>query len=165
MTYDIVNGGTPHTGHHTALYSTPQQKDSTDNAVQRLLDLGVAPEKIVIGAAFYARAWKEVSAVNNGLYQSGKHIDGAGFKEFPAHYSPDKGFVYHWDDVAKAPYCYNAKQKIFATFDDPQSMREKVSYLRKQKLGGIMFWQLPHDTDANGLLDSIHRSIVITKNQ
>lgn len=164
MTYDIVNGGTPHTGHHTALYSTPQQKDSTDNAVQHLLRLGVAPEKIVIGAAFYARVWKEVAQTNNGLYQTGVHIEGAGFKEFPARYPSNKGFVYHWDDIAKAPYYYSATQKIFATFDDPRSLGEKVKYLRAHKLGGIMFWQLPHDTDSNGLLNSIHENLDHSKN-
>ncbi len=164
MTYDIVNGGTPHTGHHTALYSTPQQKDSTDNAVQHLLRLGVAPEKIVIGAAFYARVWKEVAQTNNGLYQTGVHIEGAGFKEFPARYPSNKGFVYHWDDIAKAPYYYSATQKIFATFDDPRSLGEKVKYLRTHKLSGIMFWQLPHDTDNNGLLNSIHENLDHSKN-
>lgn len=164
MTYDIVNGGTPHTGHHTALYSTPQQKDSTDNAVQHLLRLGVAPEKIVIGAAFYARVWKEVAQTNNGLYQTGVHIEGAGFKEFPARYPSNKGFVYHWDDIAKAPYYYSATQKIFATFDDPRSLGEKVKYLRTHKLGGIMFWQLPQDTDNNGLLNSIHENLDHSKN-
>lgn len=164
MTYDIVNGGTPHTGHHTALYSTPQQKDSTDNAVQHLLRQGVAPEKIVIGAAFYARVWKEVAQTNNGLYQTGVHIEGAGFKEFPARYPSNKGFVYHWDDIAKAPYYYSATQKIFATFDDPRSLGEKVKYLRTHKLGGIMFWQLPHDTDNNGLLNSIHENMDHSKN-
>ncbi len=164
MTYDIVNGGTPHTGHHTALYSTPQQKDSTDNAVQHLLRLGVAPEKIVIGAAFYARVWKEVALTNNGLYQTGVHIEGAGFKEFAARYPSNKGFVYHWDDIAKAPYYYSATQKIFATFDDPRSLGEKVKYLRTHKLGGIMFWQLPQDTDNNGLLNSIHENLDHSKN-
>ena len=164
MTYDIVNGATPHTGHHTALYSTPQQKDSTDNAVQKLLSLGVAPEKIVIGTAFYARSWKEVSMANNGLYQAGIHIDGADYKEFPERYAPAAGFTYYWDDVAKAPYAYKPKQKIFATFDDQRSMGEKVRYLRKQKLGGIMFWQLPHDTANNGLLNSINQNLKNTEN-
>lgn len=159
MTYDIVNGGTPHTGHHTALYSTPQQKDSTDNAVQKLLRIGVAPEKIVIGAAFYSRVWQGVEAANNGLYQQGKHIDGAGFKDYPTHFPTAAGYNYYWDDIAKAPFYYNAQQKIFVTFDDQRSMKEKVNYLQKLNLGGIMFWQLPHDTDNNGLLDAIHQNL------
>jgi len=37
MTYDLVSGFSTVTGHHTALYSTPSQKESTDNCVQSLL--------------------------------------------------------------------------------------------------------------------------------
>ena len=159
MTYDIVNGATPHTGHHTALYSTPQQKDSTDNAVQFLLRKGVAPEKIVIGTAFYARVWEQVSVTNNGLYQPGVHTDGAGHKEFATRFNPADGYIYYWDDIAKAPTLYNPVKKIFATFDDERSLAEKARYVKTHKLGGMMFWQLPHDTDKEGLLDAIHKNL------
>ncbi len=159
MTYDIVNGATPHTGHHTALYSTAEQKDSTDNAVQFLLRKGVAPEKIIIGTAFYARAWEQVAATNHGLYQPGVHIEGAGFKEFSTRFNPADGYIYHWDDVAKAPSAYNPKTKVFATFDDQRSLAEKARYVQIHKLGGMMFWQLPHDTDSNGLVDSIYKNL------
>ncbi|WP_331344345.1 glycoside hydrolase family 18 protein [Cellvibrio sp. UBA7661] len=160
MSYDIVNGATPHTGHHTALYSTPEQKDSTDNAVKFLLAKGIASEKIVIGTAFYARMWEQVADTNNGLYQPGVHIDGADYKEFAARFSTENGFVYHWDDVAKAPTYYNPSTKVFATFDDPRSMAEKAQYVKEHKLGGMMFWQLPHDTDENGLLNAIYTHLV-----
>src|SRR5258705_1867119 len=49
MSYDLVNGFSRFSGHHTALYSTPQQKQSTDNAVNRLIKAGVPPKKIIIG--------------------------------------------------------------------------------------------------------------------
>lgn len=159
MTYDIVNGATPHTGHHTALYSTAEQKDSTDNAVQFLLRKGVAPEKIIIGTAFYARVWEQVAATNHGLYQPGVHIEGAGFKEFSTRFNPADGYIYHWDDVAKAPSAYNPKTKVFATFDDQRSLAEKARYVQMHKLGGMMFWQLPHDTDSDGLVDSIYKNL------
>ncbi|WP_238582393.1 glycoside hydrolase family 18 protein [Cellvibrio sp. OA-2007] len=159
MTYDIVNGATPHTGHHTALYSTAEQKDSTDNAVQFLLRKGVAPEKIIIGTAFYARVWEQVAATNHGLYQPGVHIEGAGFKEFSTRFNPADGYIYHWDDVAKAPSAYNPKTNVFATFDDQRSLGEKARYVQMHKLGGMMFWQLPHDTDSDGLVDSIYKNL------
>ena len=159
MSYDIVNGGTPHTGHHTALYSTPQQKDSTDNAVQFLLRAGVAPEKIIIGTAFYARVWEQVAATNNGLYQPGVHTDGADYKDFPTRFKSADGYMYYWDDIAKAPSFYSASKKTFATFDDKRSLAEKARYVQQHKLGGMMFWQLPHDTDQDGLLDSIYKNL------
>lgn len=165
MSYDMVNGGTPHTGHHTPLYSTPDQQDSTDNAVTLLLDMGVPPEKIVIGAAFYARAWKNVANINNGLYQGGTHTTETLFKDYANKFTPANGYEYFWDDTAKAPYVYNAQKKLFATFDDRHSLTEKIRYIRQHKLGGIMFWQLPQDVTQDGLLSTIYREKVMPEGQ
>src|SRR5258705_9392270 len=71
MTYDLVNGYSKVTGHHTPLYSSDQQPESTDFAVQYLIKKGVPKNKLVIGAAFYARVWEDVPPANHGLYQSG----------------------------------------------------------------------------------------------
>lgn len=163
MTYDLVGGYSKRTGHHTALYSTTEQKESTDNCVQALLRKKVPAEKLVIGAAFYARIWKDVPDVQHGLYQSGVFKSGVDFFKFEQHFSTASGFVPYWDDVAKAPYMYNATTKEFATFDNPQSIQEKVNYLKKYRLGGIMFWELRNDSFSNGLLDVIHTSISASK--
>ena len=48
MTYDLVNGNSAITGHHTPLYSTPEQMNSTDNAVRYLDLIGVPKSKIII---------------------------------------------------------------------------------------------------------------------
>src|SRR5690606_15515227 len=114
-------------------------------------------KKIVIGAAFYARSWENVEAINSGLYQPGKHVEGAKFKDYATTYTPEHGYMYHWDDVAKAPIIYNAEKKFFATFDDRRSVSEKTLYVKQHGLGGIMFWQLPHDADGDGLLETIYR--------
>ena len=58
--------------------------------------------------------------------------------------------------MSKAPYAYNAKEKIFATFDDKRSIEEKARYVKQQKLGGIMFWQLGEDKANNGLLQVMY---------
>jgi chitinase len=110
----------------------------------------------VIGAAFYARIFENVDSANNGLYQPGKFKRGVPYKAFPKVLSPDSGFVYHWDPVAKAPWMYNAAQKLFVTYDDTASLRLKTAYAADKKLNGIMFWQLGEDTFANGLLDAIY---------
>ncbi len=155
MTYDLVHGFSTETGHHTALYSTKEQHESTDNAVQSLIKLGVPAEKLVIGAAFYGRIWEDVSCVNNGLYQSGKFKRGIDFKYLGNNISEQKGFIYYWDDVAKAPYQYNAKEKLYFTYDDKKSIALKTHYAIDQKLDGIMFWELTCDREKDGLLDEI----------
>lgn len=147
MSYDLVNGFSKVTGHHTSLYSTPEQKDSTDNGVKALLARGVTARKIVIGAAFYSRTWTQVADINHGLYQPGVHVEGAGYSEFPERMARAAGWQFFWDDQAKAPYAYNRQTQTFASFDDTRSVTEKVRYAERQQLGGIMFWQLSHDRD------------------
>ena len=155
MTYDLVHGYSTETGHHTALYSTSAQHESTDNAVQTLIKSGVPANKLVIGAAFYGRMWENVSPVNNGLYQSGKFKRGIDFKYLSNTISIQKGFVYYWDDVAKAPYQYNPEERLYFTYDDKKSIALKTKYAIDQKLDGIMLWELGCDREKDGLLDEI----------
>jgi chitinase len=63
--------------------------------------------------------------------------------------------VYYWDEVAKAPYLYNPAKKLFFTYDDKRSLELKTKYVIDNKLGGIMFWHLGHDTYTDGLLQTI----------
>src|ERR1700722_15622069 len=55
MSYDLINAYATKIGHHTALYSRPEQGESTDHAIQWLDSAGVPLNKVAIGMAFYAR--------------------------------------------------------------------------------------------------------------
>jgi len=159
------------TAHHTALYSTPDQlhsvpgsysqfstpgqERSVDFCVKYLLDKGIPANKLIVGAAFYGRVYENVENLNNGLYQPGKYKGGVSFRNLSAQFPADSGFVYHWDEIAKAPYIYNPQKKIFVTFDDKKSIGLKTQYVIDNKLGGIMFWQLNNDAFSDGLLNEI----------
>jgi chitinase len=156
MSYDLVNGYSKVTGHHTPLYSTNPKEESTDRAVTYLLKAGVPAEKLVIGGAFYTRTWRNVANVNNGLYQPGEHTDGTSFRDFSTTLTETNGWKYFWDDKAKAPYWYNEKEKKFATADDLASIKAKTEYAKSKKLGGIMFWELPLDKKRDGMVNAIY---------
>lgn len=155
MSYDLVNGFSTSTGHHTPLYSTSSQVESADNAIRYLTSVGVPANKIVIGSAFYARTWERAPAINNGLYQPGKFKSFIPYRQFDQRLSADSGFVFYQDPIAKAPYTYNAAKRTFATFDDKLSIRNKTEYVKDKGLHGIMFWELTLDTYSEGLLDVI----------
>lgn len=155
MSYDLINGYSTVTGHHPGLYSTPVQKESADNAVKYLLSIGVPANKLVIGAAFYARVFEGVDSVDHGLNRPGKFKSFVPYKNFPTTISPELGYTFYWDDVAKAPYGYNANKKLFATFDDSRSLDLKTQYALDKGLNGIMFWELTLDKPAPGLLQAI----------
>ena len=98
-------------------------------------------------------------ADKDGLYGKGKFLSGVSYSRFASQLSADSGFVYHWDPVASAPYLYNAHKKWFVTFDNSASVILKTKYAVKQRLNGIMFWQLADDSFSKGLLDIVDETI------
>ncbi|MEO1011222.1 MAG: glycoside hydrolase family 18 protein [Bacteroidota bacterium] len=185
MTYDQVNGVSPYTGHHTPLghvaeadvrgtfadevmrerkkngadIQMPLAPRSAEKIVDYCIRQGVDPDQIVIGAAFYGRAWKGVPPQNNGLYQpnKGMHIGWSAYHRMRKEFEKNKDYIRHWDSLAKAPYMYSQKDSIFISYDDTVSVRLKTEFARKMDLGGIMFWELGNDTkEKNSLLNAIY---------
>jgi chitinase len=159
MTYDLVGGYAIVTGHHTLLQDYRPGQESTTKCVNWLLNKNVAAGKLIIGAAMYARVWESVPDIDRGLYQQGKFKQGVAFADFKSYFSDTSGYKYYWDKKAKAPYQYNAAKKLFATFDDERSIREKTTFIRRKKLGGIMFWELEQDVKSGGLVDVMYEGL------
>ncbi len=186
MTYDQISGNSPFTGHHTPLgwiknehlkdslvsgfyeemtkrsaeHNVEYEPGSAEMIVDYCISQGVNPKQIVIGAAFYGKAWKGVSSTNEGLYQANKGAFATdAYRDIRKKYESNNNYKRHWDSVAKAPYLFSATDSIFITYDDTVSVKLKTEYTIKNKLGGIMFWQLGHDVkEKNSLLNAIYKA-------
>ena len=158
MTYDFVNSQTPTTGHHTGLHASALiagDGRTTDRAVQQFLAAGVAPGKLMIGAAIYGRDFADVKPDHNGLYQTYGHFEGShNWPELKQDYINKQGYVRYWDNDAQAPWLWNAKTRRFITYDDPQSIAAKAAYVKSQHLGGIMYWEQTLDP-SDELIDDM----------
>ena len=159
MTYDLA-GGTERTNHHTALYSATDSvysSRSADRIIKFCLDKGVDPQQIVIGGAFYGRSWKGVSTDRNGLHQaySGARSSHS-YRALLEMMENDANYKGYWDNDAQAPFIYSAIDSTFITYDDPESLGAKSKYVKENNLGGIMFWQLSHDTENDDLVNAIY---------
>lgn len=164
MSYDLVHGFSDRTGHHTPLYSCPQQHYSADRAVHLLDSLHVPRGKVVIGAAFYSRVFREVDAKDNGLFRPGKYSISVSYNTIDSLITPANGWAWSYDDSAHARYAYNAGSREFLTGDDSASVALKARYVRTQGLGGIMFWQLRDDRTEHGLLDAMYTALRVDRN-
>ena len=91
MTYDLVGGYSIVTGHHTPLKDYRPEQESTAKCVNWLLKNNVAANKLIIGAAMYARVWENVPDTNHGLYQSGNFKRGVAFNESKNYFSDTLG--------------------------------------------------------------------------
>ena len=162
MTYDFVNSMTPTTGHHTGLYASayaPGSARSTDKAVRQFLAAGVPSQKLLIGAAFYGRAFADVQPAHDGLYQAYGHYQGEyPWPQLKAGFINRGGYIRYWDEVAQAPFLWNAATHCFISYDDPQSIAAKATYVKSHHLGGIMYWEQSQDPQGE-LLDAVWRGL------
>lgn len=159
MTYDFKTEEDKTTGHHTNLYSSRRypQNISADEVVNEYINAGVPPGKIVLGVAFYGRAWKTEGLRKKGLDDSiAGFSKGSGFTRLKDSIINKDGYSRHWDRQSKAPYLYNKTQKVFISYDDEKSTREKVRYVNKKQLAGLMFWEYFSDPKEY-LLKTIHK--------
>ena len=157
MTYDYHNGLTSEAGHHSNLRlsaSDHPDGDATVRSVRMHIEAGVNPAKLNIGVPFYGRRWKGVEPVNSGLYReaatTGESIP---YTEVLAALA-DTGFVRLWDTASAAPYLWNERDSVFISYDDEESLKTKMEYVRSEGLAGVMFWEYTEDIDGM-LLDAI----------
>jgi chitinase len=162
MTYDFFNSMTSTTGHHAGLYRSrfaAETDRNGDAAVKQHLAAGIPAEKLVLGAAFYGRAFGGVNPRHDGLNQPYEKFVGAyPYAELAETRIDRDGFVRKWDKIARAPFLWNAASRTFISYDDPQSLDAKARYVRTHRLGGIMFWELSQDRDDQ-LLDAIVKGL------
>ncbi|RYD74429.1 MAG: glycoside hydrolase family 18 protein [Sphingobacteriales bacterium] len=159
MTYDFYNGAIA--GHHTNLYPSAKfpSAHSADNTFKEFVAAGVPENKLVMGIAFYSRAFTLKSNSTNGLGDSvlaGSY--GKGYTFLKDSLINKNGFNAFVDKAAKAPYIFNSGTKEFMTYDDEESVKEKCKYVLKNNMAGVMFWE--YSSDVNGyLLNQINKTL------
>jgi chitinase len=162
MSYDYYEPGSDaKTGNHAPLFTDPAdpKKDSADTSVHDFEAAGVPAAKIVLGVPFYGHVWRQVADVQHGLFQPGK----AGPNGYIA-YSAIKdtmlghGYTRYWDAPSSVPYLYSEDQQVFVSYEDPESLAAKCSYVLSHKLGGVMFWSYVNDAGGE-LLGAIDRGL------
>ena len=43
------------------------------------------------------------------------------------------------------PFLYNPASGEFISYEDPESLRAKLRFVKQRQLGGVMFWELTGD--------------------
>ncbi|HKM95237.1 MAG TPA: glycosyl hydrolase family 18 protein, partial [Buttiauxella sp.] len=60
-------------------------------------------------------------------------------------------YTRYWDSESHVPYLYSKTKQEFLTYDDPQSIKEKVDYINAQGFGGAILWDISGDTPEHEL--------------
>jgi chitinase len=125
--------------------NTPSSIDSSVNAY---LDAGVPNGKLGIGVGTYATCWEyPVKKPNQTLPTSFNSRDTHVMSMRTMMDEYYKRTYEKWDSKAKVPYLsFKKKQGDFEcgyiSYENTRSMKEKVAYVKKNKLGGVMIWNI-----------------------
>ena len=155
MNYDYAGPWSKTTGFLAPLFAPTKHSLSIERSIASYKRAGVPEHKLLMGVPFYGYGWEAVSSANNGLFQPGRAVHG----DRPYRYirTLSAPFATYRDPRSQAPWRFDGE--TFWTYEDPISVRWKVSYARHQRLGGVMIWELSQDTADAELLSMVYRSL------
>jgi len=139
MAYDYAGSWTPASGHHAQLY-TPNNPHSDaarisgQTAVSYLRSKGVPAEKIVFGVPTYGRSFLGTNNVGQAYIGHGGEEGTFEYKDLPR-----PGSTEYVDEGCGAAYC-TGHDGGFVSYDNPDTVRQKVGFVKQHGLGGIFFW-------------------------
>jgi chitinase len=154
---------------------------NTTGTVRFYLSQGVPASKLVVGIPFYARQYIRVPHGNRGLYEpfdntglTGDTLDWDKTITPTFHdlvdvakiVTPDghglAGYSRYWNRPAGEPWLFNPATErfgeqvgVFISYDDPQSIAERVDLVQRRQLRGAFFWEISQDSDAHDLVNAL----------
>lgn len=154
MNYDYAGPWSKTTGFLAPLFAN-RHALSIERSLASYRAAGVPAYKLLMGVPFYGYSWTAVASTNNGLFQPGSAVRG----DRPYSYirTLSAPFAAYRDPRSQAPWLFDGE--TFWTYEDPVSVRWKVSYARNQHLGGVMIWELSQDSADAELLSMVYRSL------
>ena len=161
MTYDFHGPWTMHTGHNSPLFPSGNDQGhegSIDESMNLYLNqLGVPPDKINLGTAFYG--YESPAADLNALCNCEKTTFSREYGSYIKMRASSRDWTAHVDGQAMAPYLVGTSgPPTFLTYDDVESTKRKVIYaFEVRDLGGVFMWELSGDFDGKkqDLLDAM----------
>ena len=148
MAYDYSGKWDTIAGHTANLYPSKSNPKSTPFATKTAVDWyvkqGVHPSKLVLGMPLYGRDFLATdgpgtpfNGVRNGSWGEQGTWD---FKVLPqdgAKVTLDKEIVASWS--------YDAAKKVMISYDTKEIAKIKLDFIKKEGLGGAMWWQSSSD--------------------
>lgn len=162
MAYDYAGSWDANAGHQANMKSSPGNAAATpfntEQAVEHYKKQGVHSSKIVLGMPLYGRSFQNTDGVGKPYSGVGEGSWENGVFDFKA--LPLPGAEEKYDHEAKASYSYDTAKRHLITYDTCEMAREKAEWIKKQHLGGGMWWESSGDKAGNeSLIGTVVREL------
>ncbi|KAL8735568.1 MAG: hypothetical protein Q9166_000737 [cf. Caloplaca sp. 2 TL-2023] len=147
MAYDYAGSWDTSAGHQANLFASKDNPTSTpfstNKAIKYYTSHGVDASKIVLGMPLYGRAFLNTDGPGQKFTEVGEGSFEKGIWDYKA--LPKDGAKEKIDKEIGASWSYDAEKKIMVSYDTKEMALEKVEYVKKEKLGGAMWWESSGD--------------------
>ncbi|EAA28688.2 glycoside hydrolase family 18 protein [Neurospora crassa] len=155
MAYDYAGAWDKKAGHQANLYPDEKNPDttpfSTDRAVTDYIKFGIPSNKIVLGMPLYGRAFASTDGPGTAYSGVGEGSWEKGIWDYKV--LPKSGAKVFLDEKVGASWSYDETNKVMVSYDTPEMVKQKVSYIKEKGLGGAMYWEASGDrTDKDSLM-------------
>ena len=144
MTYSMTSGnGYYQNSLYKSTHGATLVSCSIEESIEIYNDLGVENNQILVGVPFYTTVQTE-SGGPGSKTGSGKSV---WYEHLYSTYKLSDTMKEYYDEECGVPYRYDEVNKIFISFDNERSIKEKCDYINTLGLAGIMYWQYGQDVD------------------
>jgi len=163
MAYDFAGAWDNTSGHHANIHPSTSNPSSTpfsaDGAVKAYIAGGVSPSKIILGMPLYGRTFENTDSPGTAFNGIGAGSWENGIWDYKA--LPQPGAQECNDNTVIASHSYDAGARRIVSYDTPHVQTLKSNYIKSNKLGGGMWWELSGDhpvSDAKSLVGTVVRA-------
>jgi len=131
---------------------------SVDGALQGLMQLGVGPDKMVLGLPLYGYVFED-SAGYNSTIKKVDQVKTMSYHLIKSKYFNDEQVKHGWNSYEKVPAAFNQKDRIFISYDSKTSLQEKVKLAKDKRLQGVVIWRLSGDDAQHSMVHAIAQAM------
>ncbi|KAH5214995.1 hypothetical protein HBI62_181820 [Parastagonospora nodorum] len=156
MAYDYAGSWDNVTAHASNLAPSKSNPKSTpydtNSVISHYISAGVPSSKINLGMPLYGRAFTNTAGLGQPYNGIGKGTWEAGVYDFKD--LPLQGATEYFDREAYATYSYDNSTAVLVSYDTVDMALAKVKYIKQNKLGGAMWWEVSGDRNDSGSIIS-----------
>ncbi|KAM3337059.1 hypothetical protein P3S68_032759 [Capsicum galapagoense] len=134
------------TNSHAQLFDPSNQGMSGSNGISDWNEAGVPTRKMVLAIPYCGFAWRLVNANIHGVRAPADGKANVSFDDGSMTYAQIRDFIVQnratagYNNTIVGDYCYSGSTWI--SYDDTQSVRDKVNYIKSQGLLGYYAWHI-----------------------
>lgn len=151
MAYDFGGPSAPGTSFNAPICNQ-WSSYSIDASISLLMNLGVSPEKLVLGIPLYGHVYDQTTEKLGSTFERTDKTGAFRYGKIKELYVENPDCHKKWHEKSHAMYAYCPIDEVFVSYDNERSVAAKVNYACKKLLKGIFFWQLAGDDKDHNLI-------------